>query len=398
MAACLVRLRFRSRRILATAWPLSRTVSSETSAIEIVSNHQACPQSVENAQQLADLQAILLPLFGGDQTHPGSARCCTSAYGRTEPDRRENASQGDVQNLADPQEVANPTSLSYPQITGDGFPPAPAEGTINGMERARFAAWAAAVDGVATRAELLAAGASSTTIANRVRDGEWQRPFPAVFLLFPGTPSWEQRLACVQKWAGSQAVFSHRTAAYLHGLRSHAPEVLDITVPQASGLRSTARCTIHRPLVTATRTGSPSRTSLGQTVVDLVGHAHSEAEALDLLINAIQKRMNPAAFLTQLVRYPRMKNRGFVLRLLEVTAEGVESQLEPRVPATCRTRPWTTARGAPEMGTRPQPLDPLRLLVPRLPGADRTRRGTRPPRPRYRRRHHARQRPPRRPR
>lgn len=185
-----------------------------------------------------------------------------------------------------------------------------------------------AVGGVATRTELIAVGVSSGTIANRVRTGEWQRPFPAVFLLFPGVPSWEQRLACVQKWVGGRGVFSHQTAAYLHGLRKDPPEVLDITVPQSAGLRSTPRCTIHRPTVPSTRTGTPQRTSLEQTVVDLVDDAATNGEVLDVLIAAIQTRLNPTTFVTQLSTYPRVRNRELALRLLEVTDEGVESHLE----------------------------------------------------------------------
>lgn len=196
------------------------------------------------------------------------------------------------------------------------------------MDRAKFAAWVSTVGGVATRAELLAAGASSATIANRVRDGEWQRPFPAVFLLFPGTPTWEQRLACVQKWAGARGVFSHNTAAYLHGLRSEAPKTIEITVTQTAGLRSTPRCIVHRPTITATRSGSPPRTSLEQTVVDLINDAPSKADVLDLLIAAIQRRMNTAAFVTQLARHRQVRNRTFALRLLDVTDQGVESHLE----------------------------------------------------------------------
>lgn len=196
------------------------------------------------------------------------------------------------------------------------------------MDRAQLAAWTNAVGGVATRTELLANGVSSSTITNRVRTGEWQRPFPAVFLLFSGAPSWEQRLACVQKWVGGRGVFSHQTAAYLHGLRKDPPEILDVAAPRSAGLRSTPRCRIRRPTAALTRTGTPQRTSLEQTVVDLIDDATTTAEVLDILIAAIQKRLNPTTFMSQLSRHPRVRNREFALRLLEITDDGVESHLE----------------------------------------------------------------------
>jgi hypothetical protein len=196
------------------------------------------------------------------------------------------------------------------------------------MGRAEFAAWVAATGGVATRAELEAVGVSSATIASRIANGEWQRPFRGVFLLFPGVPSWEQRLACIEKWLAGKGVFSHQTAAYLHGLRRDPPEVLDVAVGPTVGIRSTDKCRVWRTVVPLTRVGSPSRTSLEQTVVDLVDTAPSESVVLDLLTTAIQRRMSLPRFLKELGRHRRVRHRGFVMRVTEIADEGVESHLE----------------------------------------------------------------------
>ena len=74
--------------------------------------------------------------------------------------------------------------------------------------------------------------------------------------------------------------------------------------------------------------GFPARTSLEQTVVDLVDAAASETQVLDILIKAIQLRMKPGRLLAEVERRNRVRHRGFVLRVLEVTDEGVESHLE----------------------------------------------------------------------
>ncbi|HMQ66910.1 MAG TPA: type IV toxin-antitoxin system AbiEi family antitoxin domain-containing protein, partial [Arachnia sp.] len=159
------------------------------------------------------------------------------------------------------------------------------------MDRKAFSAWSREHRGVATRAELIDVGVSPGTIASRVDNGEWQRPFHGVLVLSSEPPSVEQRLLCVQKWADGRAVFSRETAAFLHGLRRDLPPVLDVSAPLAVGLRSTARCTVRRTRVPLTRVGDPPRTSLEQTVVDLVDDAATESGALDVLIRAIQLGM-----------------------------------------------------------------------------------------------------------
>lgn len=196
------------------------------------------------------------------------------------------------------------------------------------MDRAGFAAWVNVVGAVATRKELVAAGVSAGTIANRIKYGEWQRPFPAVFFLFPNPPTWEQRLASVQKWVAGRGVFSHQTAAYLHGLRSTPPTVLDVLVPSSVGLRSTSRCTVRRTNAELSPIGSPPRTPLAQTVADLINEAGSKTAALELLMLSIQRRLNLVEFQRLVEERSRMRHRDFIRSLIAVTGEGVESHLE----------------------------------------------------------------------
>ncbi|MBK7819590.1 MAG: type IV toxin-antitoxin system AbiEi family antitoxin domain-containing protein [Tessaracoccus sp.] len=196
------------------------------------------------------------------------------------------------------------------------------------MDRKTFATWSREHRGVVTRAELIDAGVSPGTIANRVGNGEWQRPFHGVLVLSSEPPSTEQRLLCVQKWTAGRAVFSHQTAAYLHGLRRDLPPVLEVSTPSSVGLRSTARCAVRRTRVALTRVGDPPRTCLEQTVVDLVDDAATASSVLDLLIKAIQRGMSVPRFLGYLARCRRVRHRDFVLRVTAETADGVESHLE----------------------------------------------------------------------
>lgn len=199
---------------------------------------------------------------------------------------------------------------------------------IGAMDRKAFSAWSREHRSVVTRAELIDAGVSPGTIANRVDNGEWQRPFRGVLVLSSEPPSVEQRLLCVQKWAAGRAVFSRETAAFLHGLRRDLPPVLDVSAPLAVGLRSTVRCTVRRTRVPLTRVGDPPRTSLEQTVVDLIDDAPDQSAALETLIKAIQLGMSVPRLLDHLAKYRRVRHRDLVLRVTAITAEGVESHLE----------------------------------------------------------------------
>ncbi len=196
------------------------------------------------------------------------------------------------------------------------------------MDRRAFAAWTREHRGVVTRAELAAAGVSSGTIASRVASGEWQRPFRRVFLLSPEWPNNDQRLLCVQKWTAGRAVFSHRTAAYLHGLRSELPTVLEVSAASSTGLRSTERCIVRRTKDVVTRVGDPPRTSLEQTVLDMIDDASSESEVLEMLTKGVQLRMSIPTFLGQLARRRRLRHRAFTVGLVGIVEEGVESALE----------------------------------------------------------------------
>lgn len=196
------------------------------------------------------------------------------------------------------------------------------------MRRAEFAAWVRARRHVASRSELAEVGVSAGTIAGRVKEGEWQRLHSGVYLLSPSNPSWEQRLRGAWKWARGRAVFSHQTAAYLHGLRADLPQVIEMSAPSSSGIRTATGCAVYRRRVDVTSVGEPARTTLEETVVDLIASAGSESEVLEILMKAVQKQMDLERFLTRLNTRRKVRHRTFVVRLTGIAAEGVESHLE----------------------------------------------------------------------
>ncbi len=198
------------------------------------------------------------------------------------------------------------------------------------MDKEEFNTLAAQENYVLSIHELTSVGVTPATISRRVRDREWGRLLPTVYLVTRGTAGFTQKIAAVTKWSeGHTAMFDRETAAYMHRVISQPPDVITVAVPPESGLRSISdRVNVRRATVDLSTTGSPPRTTLEHTVVDLIHCAESADDALDLLIAGVQRRMNTTRFATILASRKRVRHRAFVMRLLEITDLGVESHLE----------------------------------------------------------------------
>lgn len=198
------------------------------------------------------------------------------------------------------------------------------------MDRKSLAEISARERLVLSRDELLSVGVSTATIARRVKDGEWGRMLPSVYFISSDTPDFEQKAAAAMKWAGDRvAILRGNSAAFLHGLHSVPPPALELLVPHDSSIRSAG----DRIRVTRTRRmpepqGTPPRTSLEQTAVDLIHDAPTQSDVIDIVIKAIQKRMNIPRFTKAVEGRKHLRYRSFVLAMLAITDLGVESHLE----------------------------------------------------------------------
>lgn len=198
------------------------------------------------------------------------------------------------------------------------------------MNKEEFAALATRENYVLSLQELASVGVTPTVISRRVRDKDWGRLLPCVYLVTRGGAAFAQKIAAVTKWRHDRtATFDRETAAYMHRLISEPPAVLTIAVPPESALRSIPdRVNVRRSGIPISSTGSPPRTTIEHTVVDLIHCAQSADDVLGLLIAGVQRRMSITRFTAILGSRKRMRHRASVLRLLEITDLGVESHLE----------------------------------------------------------------------
>lgn len=85
--------------------------------------------------------------------------------------------------------------------------------------------------GLATRAQLAAAGIGQRTVRRRLDGQRWTEPVPTVIDLGTHAASWAQAAMRLVLAAGPRALLSHRTAAFLHGfLDCPRPGRIDVLV------------------------------------------------------------------------------------------------------------------------------------------------------------------------
>jgi very-short-patch-repair endonuclease len=83
---------------------------------------------------------------------------------------------------------------------------------------------------IRTRTQLLAQGVAASTLDYRCRSGEYTRLLPSIYAV--GTPTALARCEAILTWI-PEAVLSHRTAAWLHGMLPELEPVYEASVPKS---------------------------------------------------------------------------------------------------------------------------------------------------------------------
>jgi very-short-patch-repair endonuclease len=173
----------------------------------------------------------------------------------------------------------------------------------------RLGVIAARQEGIVTTDQLRAAGLSDEAISRWVRDGRLHPVFRAVFILGHPTLGPRARIRAAAL-ACPGAVISHRSAAFLLGLREVAPVVVDLIPAEQRG-RQIDGIKAHRvpfpgPTEVRTAYGIPC-TTVARTVVDLAGtHGVDKLrEAVEMA--ATKRKLDIAAIDAVLADGPRRR-------------------------------------------------------------------------------------------
>lgn len=189
-------------------------------------------------------------------------------------------------------------------------------------------------EGIISRAQAFAHGASPAHIRAQLAAGRWSHVHPGAYATFTGSLTFTQRVWAAVLVAGDRAMASHETAAFLLGLASREPEVIRITVPAGRHLAAPDGVRItrsHRTHEARHRRKVLPQTSVEDTVLDLVDEKSRADEVVGLITSACQKRLTSPTFLAKaLTRRRRCRWRKLLTDLLAAVREGVESPLEWR--------------------------------------------------------------------
>jgi hypothetical protein len=189
--------------------------------------------------------------------------------------------------------------------------------------------------GVVSREQARDAGYTAKSIEWRLRAGSWRRLHLGVYATFTGTPSREATLWAAVLAAGPGAALSHETAAELHELLTRPVSQIHLSVPatrQPGRDQKFRGVIIHRSRCLAPEWQPPwqlPRTSVEDTVLDLVGTARTFDDAYGWISNAVGRgRTTPELLSKALAVRSRMRWRAWIAAALADAADGVHSPLE----------------------------------------------------------------------
>lgn len=189
--------------------------------------------------------------------------------------------------------------------------------------------------GVVSAAQAVASGLSRESVQRLVREGQWQSPYWGIYQLSLEL-SWLGRAWSGILLGGPRAVLGRRAAGHLTGLLPES-DVIEVWVGRCRSLAP--RSGLRFLAGERTGQGSPARTSVADTILDLAGEL-SPAELLSVTANALGWGHTSTVALRQAFeRRGRPPPRSRLLRdVIADVRSGNESPLEVRYVADVERR------------------------------------------------------------
>lgn len=186
--------------------------------------------------------------------------------------------------------------------------------------------------GLLTRRQCVTAGMSDKAIRWRLERGWWVAVHHGVYSTQPGRDEWHTRALAAQL-AVPDSAWSHRSAAYVHGLLRDAPSTIDLVVAAERRVAAPAGARVMRR-ASVTRSVDdlhwPWRTTAAETILD-VSESGSADQLFALLGRAFQRSLTSEAEIRAAVEARRAYRWRKLLGLvLADVADGAESAMEVR--------------------------------------------------------------------
>jgi predicted transcriptional regulator of viral defense system len=188
---------------------------------------------------------------------------------------------------------------------------------------------------VFSRTEAKESGVSYPTVRRRLKTGKWRRIDRGVYATFTGPLTREARLWAIAGRAGKDAMFSHETAAELHGISDKPSSTIHVTVPHSRRLAQKTPwpgIQIHRSDQSAAE--SPNtlklpRTTVADTVLDVVATAKTLDYGYSIISRALWKhKVTAEALLERLETRTRYARRAWFRDAVADASDGAHFPLE----------------------------------------------------------------------
>jgi predicted transcriptional regulator of viral defense system len=187
--------------------------------------------------------------------------------------------------------------------------------------------------GAISRQQLLDAGLNAQMIKRRLERKRWQQLYRGVYAVFSGPPNRDTWLWAAVLRAGPGAVLSRLTAAELHGLLDSPAESIYVTVPSTRRIITSGIVVrTSRRVDEARQPGrEPPRTSVEETVLDLVQLARTFDDACGWITRACSRRLTTEDRLRAAMEArKKMRWRAELDDVLAAAGDGIHSVLEYR--------------------------------------------------------------------
>ncbi len=207
--------------------------------------------------------------------------------------------------------------------------------------------------GIVTYAQAKAVGLTHSSVRARVDSGRWRRLHRGVFATFTGPLPRISEMWAALLVTGRGAMVSHASAAELWHLTDTPAPTIHVTIPASRRITPVRGVSVHlssRADRIRHPTRKPPRTTIEETVLDLVTVAGSRDDAIAIMSAAIGRRLTTVARLATALRdRPRFRWRNDIVAALTDMEPGALSVLEVRY-----LRRVERAHGLP-CGTRQSP-------------------------------------------
>jgi Transcriptional regulator, AbiEi antitoxin len=192
--------------------------------------------------------------------------------------------------------------------------------------------WAERQAGVLSRTQLISFGLCDSQVSRLVRQQVLQRLDRGIYIVGMLEPTWHQYAWAAVLLGGKSARLVGRSAAAFDGLVDPSLPI-HLSVEANSGVASRPWLTVVRQPSTSRPSGSlgsPPRTLIEDTVLDLCAAAPNDAAVIGFLTLSIPRLTNATKLKRALDRRGRIAHRSLIDDMVAETAIGIESPLELR--------------------------------------------------------------------